>query len=329
MSDAIIEMVDPFSYSSAAEVEGGAVIGQTLIELARERDDIVLIAPDVGCGPATLAFVEAFPDRYIDTGIAENNSVSIGAGLAAAGYRPFVFGIGAFLAPKCTEQIRTDIAINKLPVTLISHWGGLDMGFFGASHHGLEDISILRGTPHLTIVSAADDNAMRSLMRAGVADGLPLYIRGPSGAAQTVYEATPSFAPGKLSIVSEGTDVVLIGTGLGTSLCVQAAAALKQQDVSATVVDAVYLKPFDGEGICQLAREGRPMVVVEEHNVDAGLTSLVAEALGRGGVAVPLEGIGLPDGDLAAAVPNQLYDRYGLTVDAIVKKAQAAAGRSQ
>lgn len=326
MSDAIIEMVDPFSYSSAAEVEGGAVIGQTLIELARERGDVVLIAPDVGCGPATMAFVEAFPDRYIDTGIAENNSVSIGAGLAAAGFRPFVFGIGAFLAPKCTEQIRTDIAINKLPVTLISHWGGLDMGFFGASHHGLEDISMLRGTPHLTIASAADDAAMRSLMRASATDGTPTYIRGPSGVAQQVYSTPPSFEPGKLSIVSEGTDVVLIGTGLGTSLCVQAAAVLKEQGVSATVADAVFLKPFDGEGICQLARGGRAVVVVEEHNESAGLASLVAEALGRGRVAVRLGSIGLPDGDLAAAVPNQLYARYGLTVEAVVEKTRAVIG---
>lgn len=328
MSNKTIEMVDPFSFTSAAEVEGGAVIGQTLIELARERDDIVLVAPDVGCGPATMAFIEAFPDRYIDTGIAENNSVSIAAGLAASGYRPFVFGIGAFLAPKCAEQIRTDVALNKLPVTLISAWGGLDMGFFGASHHGIEDISILRGTPHLTIASAADNVSMRSLMRAAVTDGLPCYIRAPSTAAVDVYKTPPGFVRGGLNIVSEGTDVILIGTGLGTSLCVQAAAVLKESGLGAMVVDAVYLKPFDGEAICRLARAGRAIVVVEEHNVSAGLTSLVAEALGRGGVAVPLEAVGLPDGDLAVGVPHRLYARYGLTADAIAAKARAAFGRS-
>jgi len=324
MSDASIEMVDPFSFTSAAEAEGGAVIGQTLIELARERDDIVLIAPDVGRGPATTAFIDAFPDRYIDTGIAENNSVSMAAGLAAAGFRPFVFGIGAFLAPRCAEQIRTDIAINRLPVTLISAWGGLDMGFFGASHHGIEDIAILRGTPHLTIASAADDAAMRSLMRAAVSDGLPWYIRAPSAAAAAVYGTTPGFVRGKLEIVSEGNDVVLVGTGLGTSLCVQAAAVLKESGIGAAVADAVFLKPFDGEAICRLARSARAIVVVEEHNVCAGLTSLVAEALGRAGVAVPVRGVGLPDGDLAVAVPHRLFARYGLTVDAIVAKARAA-----
>lgn len=323
MSSTDIEMVDPFSYNSAAEVEGGAVIGQTLIELARERDDIVLIAPDVGLGPATMAFVETFPDRYIDTGIAENNSVSIAAGLAAAGYRPFVFGIGAFLAPKCLEQIRTDIAANRLPVTLISAWGGLDMGFFGASHHGLEDISILRGTPHLNIASAADDAAMSALIRSAVEDGLPTYIRAPSGAARPVYPSSPRFVRGELRLVSEGGDVVLVGTGLGTSLCNEAALVLRDLGIPVTIVDAAYLKPFDAGGICRLAKDARAMIVVEEHNVAAGLASLVAEALGRGGVAVPLHAVGLPDDDLAVAVPAQLYARYGLNVDGIVAKVRS------
>lgn len=327
MSGESIEMVDPFSYTSAAEVEGGAIIGRALIELAHERDDIVLIAPDIGRGPATMSFIEAFPDRYIDTGIAEANSVSIAAGLAASGYRPFVFGIGAFLAPKCAEQIRTDVAANRLPVTLISAWGGLDMGYFGASHHSLEDISILRGMPHLTIASAADNAAMRALMRAGVADGLPLYIRAPNSTARDVYKGSPPFVRGAANVVVAGKDVALIGTGLGTSLCVQAAAALKESGVSATVIDMVYLKPFDGETICRLAAEGYGLVIVEEHNTSAGLASLVAETLGRRGIAARLDAVGLPDDDLAVAVPQQLLDRYGLTVEAIVSKAQRLSSR--
>lgn len=228
MNTKSIEMADPFSYTSAAEVEGGAIVGRTLIELAQERDDIVLIAPDIGRGPATMAFIEAYPDRYIDTGIAEANSVSVAAGLAASGFRPFVFGIGAFLAPKCAEQIRTDVAMNKLPVTMISAWGGLDMGYFGPSHHALEDINILRGAPHLTIASAADNAAMRALMRAGIADGLPLYIRAPSSMGSDVYRSTPDFARGAAHVIAKGRDIALIGTGLGTSLCVQAAARLKE-----------------------------------------------------------------------------------------------------
>jgi len=327
MSNTSIEMADPFSYKSAAEVEGGAAIGRTLIELARERDDIVLIAPDIGRGPATMPFIEAYPDRYIDTGIAENNSVSIAAGLAASGYRPFVLGIGAFLAPKCVEQIRTDIAMNRLPVTLISAWGGLDMGYFGASHHGLDDITLLRGTPHLTVAFAADNAAMGSIMRTGVADGLPLYIRAPSSVGDDVYSGTPRFERGTANVLTRGKDVVLIGTGLGTSLCAQAAVVLKDTGVSATVVDLAYLKPFDGDTICRLARESGRLVVVEEHNSSAGLASLVAEALGRGGIAARLEAVGLPDDDLAIAVPRQLLERYGLTAEAIAAKARALCGR--
>lgn len=327
MSNATLEMADPFSYTSAAEVEGGAIIGRTLIELAQERDDIVLIAPDIGRGPATMPFIEAYPDRYIDTGIAENNSVSIAAGLAADGYRPFVLGIGAFLAPKCVEQIRTDIAMNRLPVTLISAWGGLDMGYFGTSHHGLDDISLLRGIPHLTVAFAADNTAMGAMMRTGVADGGPLYIRAPSSAGNDVYSGSPRFERGKANVLAQGKDVALIGTGLGTALCAQAAAILKDTGVSATVVDMAYLKPFDGYTVCRLARETGGLVVVEEHNSAAGLASLVAETLGRGGIAARLAAVGLPDDDLAIAVPRQLLERYGLTAEAIAAKARALVGR--
>ena len=327
MNTKSIEMADPFSYTSAAEVEGGAIVGRTLIELAQQRDDIVLIAPDIGRGPATMAFIEAYPDRYIDTGIAEANSVSVAAGLAASGFRPFVFGIGAFLAPKCAEQIRTDVAMNRLPVTMISAWGGLDMGYFGASHHSLEDINILRGAPHLTIASAADNAAMRALMLAGVADGLPLYIRAPSSMGSDVYKGTPRFPRGAAHVITKGKGIALIGTGLGTGLCVQAAERLKETGLSPTVVDMAYLKPFDSETICRLAREGHSLLVVEEHNTSTGLASLVAEALGRNGIAARLDAIGLPDGDLAVAVPQQILDRYGLTVDGVVARARALPER--
>lgn len=321
MTDNAIAMADPFSYTSAAEVEGGAIIGQTLIKLAQDRNDIVLIAPDVGRGPATMPFIEAFPERYIDTGIAEANAVSIAAGLAASGMRPVVFGIGAFLAPKCLEQIRTDVALNLLPVTMISCWGGLDMGYFGASHHALEDISMLRGTPHLTIASAADDLSMQSLMQAAINDGLPTYIRGPSTFAAPVYAHAPLFTRGHMYTISEGSDILLIGAGLGTGLCAKAAQALKDNGVSAHVLDAAYLKPFDSTGICKAAEKARCVLVVEEHNSSAGLGALVAEALGRGSLARPFKVIGLPDDDLAVAVPHQLFERYGLTVENVASQA--------
>lgn len=120
--------------------------------------------------------------------------------------------------------------------------------------------------------------------------------------------------------------MVLIGTGLGTSLCVQAAAVLEASGVSATVVDMVYLKPFDAETLCRLARDARGLVIVEEHNTSAGLASLVAEALGRAGIAARLEAIGLPDSDLAVATPQQLLNRYGLTAEAVASRARALVG---
>lgn len=323
MSSRPIDMADPFSSTSAAEVEGGAAVGETLIELANERDDIVLLAPDVGRGPATTSFIDAFPERYVEAGIAETNSVSMAAGLAAAGMRPFVLGIGAFLAPKCLEQIRTDIAINRLPVTMIAAWGGLDMGFFGASHHGLEDFSILRGTPHLVVASAADANAMRALMRFAIAEAKPIYLRNPTDAARDVYETPPTFTLGEAKVLAEGKDVLLVGTGFGTHLCKEAAAILAQEGIRASVVDAVFLKPFDGATIARLAAETGAVVTVEEHNILSGLNAMVAESLGRAGVRAELDAIGLPDGDIDVAAPPILYERYDLTPEAVARRAKA------
>lgn len=142
-----------------------------------------------------------------------------------------------------------------------------------------------------------------------------------------MYRSTPDFARGAAHVIAKGRDIALIGTGLGTSLCVQAAARLKESGLSPTVVDMVYLKPFDGETLCRLAREGHSLLVVEEHNTTSGLASLVAEALGRNGIAARLEAVGLPDGDLAVAVPQQILNRYGLTVDGVLARARALAKR--
>lgn len=184
---------------------------------------------------------------------------------------------------------------------------------------------MLRGTPHLTIASAADDVAMRALIRAAVVDGVPSYIRAPSTFAAPVYDVPPSFERGKLHEVGSGGDILLVGTGLGTSLCAQARSILADNGVEVLLLDAAWLKPFDAADLCRRAATARAIVTVEEHNETAGLASLVAEALGRGGISCPLETIGLPDGDLAVAVPNLLFERYGLTVGAIVAKITALA----
>lgn len=319
-------MADPFS--SSAEVGGGQTISVVLMELAREHDDILLVAPDIGRTPATGRFVDAFPERFIDVGIAETNAVSIAAGLAADGFRPVLIGMGAFLAAKCAEQIRTDVAFNRLPVTMISAWGGIEMGYFGASHHALEDIAVLRGIPGLTIASAADDRATGGLLRTALYSGGPTYLRAASSFGGEVYPDLPDLPVGRVHTLLPPGEVTLVGTGLGVPLALAAAELLRDRGVRAGVLDAAYLKPFDAETVVAAGRAGRGLVVVEEHNVTAGLTALVAEALARAGEPVPVRGIGFPDEELAVAMPPQLLERYGLTPAAVADAAEKLVWRS-
>ncbi|MEO7005550.1 MAG: transketolase C-terminal domain-containing protein [Terrimesophilobacter sp.] len=321
------EMADPFSFNTgAAEVGGGDALAQTMLELAEQRDDIVLVAPDIGAGPATAAFVERYPERFFDVGIAENNSVSVAAGLAASGLRPFVLGMGAFLALKCAEQIRTDIAFNHLPVMLVSAWGGVEMGYFGTSHHALEDFAVLRGIPNLVVAAAADHNAARALIRLGVERGEPMYMRAEPTGGPVVYEKPPELEFGKLRLLRDGSGVCLVGCGITVSSALQASDLLASQGVDAAVVDLTFIKPFDDEGIRALANRFPNIVVAEEHNSTAGIGSLIAESLGRAGIVAQLATLGFPDEDLAVAFPVQLFERYGVDAQSIAEQAQAMVG---
>lgn len=321
------EMADPFSFNTgAAEVSGGDALARTLLELASQRDDIVLVAPDIGAGPASAAFIERYPERFFDVGIAENNSVSVAAGLAASGMRPFVLGMGAFLALKCAEQIRTDIAFNHLPVMLVSAWGGVEMGYFGTSHHALEDFTVLRGIPNLVVAAAADHNAARALIHLGVQRGEPMYMRAEPTAGPVVYDEPPALEFGRLRVLRDGSDVCLVGSGITVSSSLRASEMLASRGVDATVVDLSFIKPFDDEGIRDLASRIPNIVVAEEHNRTAGIGSLVAESLGRAGIAARIATLGFPDEDLAVAFPAQLFERYGVDAESIAERAQALAG---
>jgi transketolase len=327
-------MADPFSYSiDAAEVSGGQALGRTMLGLAAQRDDIVLVAADVGRGPATMAFVEAYPERYFDVGIAENNSIGVAAGLAASGLRPFVIGMGAFLALKCAEQIRTDIAMNRLPVTMVAAWGGVEMGYFGTTHLALEDFAVLRGIPNLAVAVAADPFATDALVRLSIAVGSPLYMRAEpnehpttrrmsSGPPGPIYRAPPALEWGKVNRIRPGDDISLIATGVGVSHALEAASILAGDGIEAAVIDVAFIKPFDSDAIVEEARRTSRLIVVEEHSATAGLGSLVAEALGRSRTSAQLATIGFPDEDLAISVPSELFERYGVNADSVVAQAR-------
>jgi transketolase len=298
--------------------------GVVIAELGDADPRILTLSADVG---VTLAeFRSRHPERYIELGIAETNSISVAAGLAASGFVPYVFSMSAFGVLKTAEQLRTGAAYNRLPVRLVGRLTGLAMGFFGTSHHAVEDVSVARAITGLSVVAPADAQSVISLMRATVDREGPVYIRIAED-AQPVYAEPPTYRPGRLLRVREGGDLTLIGHGMGVGLAVRAAAQLAEDGVQAEVLDAAWLKPFDAEGVVASARSTGAVLTVEDHNVVGGLAGMVAEAVGRAGVVARLGSVALPDERLEVGVPAQLYERYGLTVPNVVAQAEALLDR--
>lgn len=315
------DMADPFSHNTGAiESDYRGDLGQAMIQLGETRDDVLVLAADLGAGPLTGDFISRWPDRFIEAGIAETNAMSVAAGLAAEGLKPYVVQMGAFGAVKCAEQIRTDMAATKMPVRILSAWNGLAMGFFGASHLALEEIGYVRGIPGLTVLAPADDRAGHALLKSTVDLPGPIFFRLTEPNIYPVYKEIPELEPGKFAEVRSGSDVTIIGTGLGSQLACGAADQLAEEGISVRVLDAYSLKPLDEGAILRAAEETGAILTVEEHYTTGGLGTAVAQTLGCAGVSTRLALHGLPDEPLAVAFPPQLFEHYGLTINATAQK---------
>ena len=317
------QMADPFSHNSGAvESEYDGDLGKAIMKLGETRDDVLVVAADLGAGPLTGEFVTKWPNRFVEAGIAEANAMSIAAGLAAEGFKPYVVQMGAFCALKCAEQIRTDMGITQVPVRILSCWNGLAMGFFGASHLALEEIGYIRGIPGVTLLAPSDDRAGHALLGQTVDHPGPVYFRLTEPSVYPVYKNVPDLPVGKFNEVRSGKDMTIIGTGLGAQLACGAADTLAKEGVNARVLDAYSLKPLDEEAIIKAAKETKTILTVEEHYLSVGLGAAVAKTIAFAGVQVRMDAIGLPDEFLAVGVPPQLYEHYGLTIDSVAQKAR-------
>jgi transketolase len=314
------EMVDVFADDARHAAATTNPVGFEIARLADEHADVVALSADMSAVLADLR--SRHPDRYVEFGIAETNTVSAAAGMAACGLRPYVLSMAPFGAIKCAEQLRTDVAYTRLPVRFVARLSGLAMGFFGTSHHAVEDVAIARSITNLTVVAAADSNATAGLLRSTFDAPGPVYYR-ISEHTQPVYSAPPVFAPGRWVRVREGTDATIIGHGIGVGLAVAAAQNLAVDGIQAAVLDAAYLKPYDRDAIAEAAEVTGALVTVEEHNEVGGLGALVAEELGRRRLGCALSTLALPDEDLAVGVPADLHRHYRLTPDEVAVRVRA------
>lgn len=298
-----------------------------LEELARTREDIVVLTADLGSSNGLDAFQRRYPDRYINTGIAEQNMMGVAAGLASTGLTVYAATFASFASLLCAEQLRTDLAYTRMKVRVLAHHAGISMGFYGTSHHAVEDIAVTRAMGNMTVVSAADGNAIRGLIRATVDVDGPVYMRIGRGAEWPVYDTMPVFEHGRFVTLRDGGDATVITTGLGVKAALDAADILAESGISVRVLDAAYLKPIDEAGILAAARETGAILTVEEHNPYGGLGSAVADVLACAGVATRFAKLALPDDYALVAPPTQLYRHYGLTGEGVAKALTALLKR--
>jgi transketolase len=314
------KMVDVFSDVERETAMTANPAGYAVTELGAQDERIVTLAADMS---NTIAeFIAKFPERYIECGIAETNSVSLAAGLASAGLVPYIYSMSPFGMLKTCEQWRTDVDYNHLPVRLVGRLSGLAMGYFGTSHYAVEDIAIARTMNNTVVLSPADAASCVSLMMSTASLEVPVYMR-IAEAPLKVYDETPAYEFGTWPRLRSGSDVTLIGHGMGLGLCAAAAASLYEHDsIEADVFDAAYLRPYDEAALLASASKTGRVLTVEEHSVVGGLGSLVAEAIARAGLSVRLGQVALPAADLEVGVPADLYEFYGLTPSNVAAKAR-------
>ena len=293
---------------------------RTLTELAELDHRINLVVGDLGFG-VVEPFAERYPNQFLNVGVAEQNMTGIAAGMALCGKVVFTYSIANFPTLRCVEQIRNDVCYHKADVKIVSVGGGLGYGALGFSHHATEDVAVLRSLPGMVVVSPGDPLEAEFVTRAVVAQPGPCYLRLGRSGEPVVHSPGVNLALGKAVTVCEGSDMCLIVTGGLLYNVVQVADRLMREGVQARVLSMHTVKPLDTDAVLAAARETSAIVTVEEHSVNGGLGSAVAEVLAESSDAkVPFKRLGIPPG-FVSRVGSQEYLRsvYGLSVGGIVK----------
>lgn len=298
---------------------------ETLLELARKDDKIVALCSD-SRGSVTLnEYADTLPDQFVECGIAEQNCVGVAAGLANAGYKPFVTGPACFYSMRSAEQVKVDIAYSQSNVKIIGISGGVSYGALGTSHHSLQDIATMSAVPNLKVILPADAWQTSSMTRVLANTVGPFYVRMGRGAVPDVYGPDSltgleiPFQVGKAIALREGPDVLLIGAGETVNLVWLAGVELARQGISATVLDMATVNPLDEKAILDAAAVCQAVVTVEEHSLHGGLGDQIAGLLAQERPRL-MKKIAFPDEDLVTGDSGEVFRHYGLTPENIVSQ---------
>ena len=294
--------------------------GNALAELGAEHKDVVVLDADLAAATKTGVFKKAFPERFIDCGIAESNMMGVAAGLATTGLVPFASSFAMFAAGRAFEQVRNSIGYPHLNVKIGATHAGISVGEDGATHQCNEDIALMRTIPGMVVISPADDVEAKAAVKAAYEHQGPVYMRFGRLAVPVINDRPDyKFELGKGVVLREGKDLTIIATGLPVSNCLEAAEKLAADGIDAKVINIHTIKPLDEELVVAAAKETGKVVTVEEHSVIGGLGSAVCDVLAENAPTKVLK-IGVNDtfGESGPAV--ELIRKYGLDTDSIYEK---------
>ena len=309
--------------SAGNPVEMRDAFGQTLVELGRQYPEMITLDADLHTSSKATMFKKAYPDRFVQVGIAEQNLFGISAGLALSGFMPFPSTFAVFATRRALDQIAISISFPNLNVKIPGSYVGLPTSRAGASHNCIEDIAVMRALPNMRVADPADANDLRAIMRAAAAVHGPVYFRIARLAMPQIFAAEHTFEWGKGVLLREGRDVSLFVTGIMTTFCLKAADLLAAEGISAEVVHLASIKPIDRELIAASAARTGCAVTAENATINGGFGAAVLEVLGEE-CPVPTQRIGVRDRWVDSGGVKELFTHHGMQAEDIAAAAKKA-----
>lgn len=312
-------------YDMGKSVAQRKAFGQTLVELGKTNDKLVVLDPDVCASTQTHLFRDAYPNRFFQIGIAEQNMLGIAAGISSLGLIPFVSGFAVFIAHRSGDQIRNSIAHTRANVKINGGYGGLPTGRAGATHSAFEDLAIMRSLPNMTIFEPADATEADLFTRMAVEMDGPVYLRTVRCEVPTIFDENHKVVLGKAVSLKQGSDLAIISTGMMTARAIEACSALEKEGIHARLIHMPTIKPIDREAIAEAAESCGKIMTIENHSVIGGLGSAVCEVTSEE-CPCRVARLGFQDIFLESGDDSVLFDRYGLSTEKIINKAKAFLG---
>lgn len=297
------------------------VICDVLVEAAKEDKDVVALCSDSRGSASMTKFADTYPEQFVEVGIAEQNLVSISAGLAKCGKKPYASSPASFLSTRSYEQCKVDVAYSNTNVKLIGISGGVSYGALGMSHHSAQDIAAMCSIPNMRVYIPSDRLQTEHLFKALLKDEKPAYIRVGRNPVEDVYEeGNVPFKMDRATVLREGTDIAIIACGEMVKPAADAAKLLEEKGIHAAVVDMYCIKPLDKAAIVKAASGAKAVLTVEEHAPFGGLGSMVSQVVGSE-CPRKVVNLALPDAPVITGTSKEVFDHYGLNAEGIAKKA--------